>query len=72
MVTRRVFDTFGKYYWVRHTCAFVHIFSDLLPGFKRDQRTSLGSSELRYVRACATISGRFQVSLFSPFSYCTS
>jgi hypothetical protein len=30
MVTRRVFDTIGKYYWVRHTCAFVHICSDSL------------------------------------------
>jgi hypothetical protein len=34
MLTRRVFDTVGKHYWVRRSCASVDDVSNLFPGFK--------------------------------------
>ncbi len=62
MLTRRVFDTLGKQYWVRAHVSFV----DALPlifltGLRRHTRTTLRCFELCYMRTRATPGWWFQV-----------
>jgi hypothetical protein len=62
MVTRRVFDTVGRHYWVRYTSIFVDIVSNPLLGLKQYQGIVMGSYELCCMRTRARPGGRFQVS----------
>ena len=63
MLTRRVFDTVGKHYWVRTHVSFPDPspLTHTLTGRKRHARTALRSSELRHMRTRATPSRWIQV-----------
>lgn len=72
MLTRRVFDTAGKQYWVRTRLSFADTLVPLTlssTGFKRHARTALRCFELRHMRTRATSSWWIQVRR-SPATIC--